>query len=224
MITRKVFFIGMAGFFLLYLSLFFKELPSEFQFQRGDLLFQDLDCGPPCDAIEAVTVGYQNANLSHCAIISSVGPNLQDIIVIESIGSEVEEILLKEFLERSPKVLVGRLKKEHQSLIGPALNFIETLLGKPYDFIYSLENDSYYCSEIIYEGLKYADASNSIFSVQPMTFKQPSSQEFFPIWVDYYQGLNHPIPEGELGLNPGSMSRSNQIDIIYMYQQPSGMK
>ena len=83
MITRKVFFIGMAGFLLLYLSLFFKEVPSEFQFQRGDLLFQDLDCGPPCDAIEAVTVGYQNANLSHCDIISCVGPNLQDIIVID---------------------------------------------------------------------------------------------------------------------------------------------
>ena len=41
-------------------------------------------------------------------------------------------------------------------------------------------------------------------------------------WVEYYKELNHEIPEGELGLNPGGMSRSEGIDIIYMFEKPSG--
>jgi hypothetical protein len=38
----------------------------------------------------------------------------------------------------------------------------------------------------------------------------------------YYEDLEHPIPEGELGLNPGGMSRSDAIDIVIYYEKPSG--
>jgi len=41
-----------------------------FVLQPGDLLFQDLDCGPLCDAIEKVTTGYQGANFSHVGIVA----------------------------------------------------------------------------------------------------------------------------------------------------------
>ena len=34
-------------------------------FQVGDILFQDLDCGPPCEAIEAVTSGYNLSAVSY---------------------------------------------------------------------------------------------------------------------------------------------------------------
>ena len=40
-----------------------------FTLQLGDLLFQDLDSSPLCDAIEIVTTGYKGANLSHVGII-----------------------------------------------------------------------------------------------------------------------------------------------------------
>ena len=38
---------------------------QDFELTNGDLLFQDLDCGPFCDAIEKVTEGYRGAQLSH---------------------------------------------------------------------------------------------------------------------------------------------------------------
>ena len=44
----------------------------------------------------------------------------------------------------------------------------------------------------------------------------------FRHWEDYYKELNHPIPEGKLGLNPGGMSRSDAIDIVYIFEKPSG--
>ena len=73
---------------------------------------------------------------------------------------------MEEFLNRSNKVLVGRLKKEHAELIPIALQYIrDNLLGKPYDFIFDITDDTYYCSEIIYEGLQVADNNQKIMQL-----------------------------------------------------------
>ena len=222
MSAKHLFPIAMGGFFIFYVSLMLRQ-PS-FTFQEGDIFFQDLDCGPPCDAIEAVTQGYMGSNLSHCAIITEVGSNLKTTKLTEAIGETVTETTLEEFLNRSNKVLVGRLKKEHAELIPIALKHIkDNLLGKPYDYIFDITDDTYYCSEIIYEGLKVADDTKDLFALNPMTFNEPGTNTPFIHWVDYYEKLEQPIPEGKLGLNPGGMSQSKAIDIVYIYEKPSGM-
>jgi hypothetical protein len=151
-------------------------------FQVGDIFFQDLDCGPPCQAIEAVTSGYQGAQLSHCAIITSIGTSNHDTILTEAIGETVIQTTLHEFLNRSNKVFVGRLKDEYQYMIPDAITYIQTdLNGKPYDYIFDITDDTYYCSEIIYEGLKIADSSQELFSLKPMTFNEPGTDMPFDI-------------------------------------------
>tara|TARA_B110000438_G_scaffold80673_1_gene80628 strand:- start:1295 stop:1939 length:645 start_codon:yes stop_codon:yes gene_type:complete len=193
-------------------------------FQVGDIFFQDLDCGPPCQAIEAVTSGYQGAQLSHCAIITSIGSSNHDTILTEAIGETVIQTTLHDFLNRSNKVFVGRLKNEYQYMIPDAITYIQTNLnGKPYDYIFDINDDTYYCSEIIYEGLKKADNTQELFSLKPMTFNEPGTDSPFVHWVEYYEELGHPIPEGELGLNPGRMSRSDAIEIVHVYEKPTGM-
>ena len=193
-------------------------------FQVGDIFFQDLDCGPPCQAIEAVTSGYQGAQLSHCAIITSIGSSNHDTILTEAIGETVIQTTLHDFLNRSNKVFVGRLKNEYQYMIPDAITYIQTdLNGKPYDYIFDINDDTYYCSEIIYEGLKKADNTQELFSLKPMTFNEPGTDSPFVHWVEYYEELGHPIPEGELGLNPGAMSRSDAIEIVHVYKKPTGM-
>ena len=194
-------------------------------FEVGDIFFQDLDCGPPCEAIEAVTSGYRGAQLSHCAIITHIGSSEYDTILTEAIGATVTDITLHDFLNRSNKVFVGRLKEEYQYMIPNAITHIQTNLnGKPYDYIFDLTDDTYYCSEIIYEGLKTADDTQELFALNPMTFNEPGTESPFIHWVDYYQELGHPIPEGELGLNPGGMSQSPAITIVYVYEKPTGMQ
>ena len=221
MSAKHFFPIAMGGFFIFYVSFMLRQ-PS-FNFREGDIFFQDLDCGPPCEAIEAVTQGYKGSNLSHCAIITEVGPNLKTTKLVEAIGETVSETTLEEFLNRSNRVLVGRLKKEHAELIPIALQHIkDNLLGKPYDFIFDITDDTYYCSEIIYEGLQFADNNQQIMQLNPMTFNKPGTDTPFIHWVEYYEELNHKIPEGKLGLNPGGMSRSEGLDIIYMFEKPSG--
>jgi len=46
-----------------------KNQEVAFELKVGDLLFQDLDSSPLCDAIETVTPGFQGASLSHIGIV-----------------------------------------------------------------------------------------------------------------------------------------------------------
>lgn len=50
-----------------------------------------------------------------------------------------------------------------------------------------------------------------------MTFKSPGSDEITEGWKEYFDKLHLPVPEGELGINPGAMSQSDVIDIVHYY-------
>ena len=110
---------------------------SDFQLKVGDILFQDLDSSPLCDAIELVTPGYKNGNFSHVGIIIEGGIpfcansdsrfeekyfyNLnEDFKVLEALPGGVQITSIDSFLNRSydinknPKIIVGRLKLKYQ--------------------------------------------------------------------------------------------------------------
>ena len=187
------------------------------QLQEGDLLFQNLNCGDLCNAIEAVTEGVNGKDFSHCAMVVNVNDTLK---VIEAIGEKVQVISLQNFFARSgdttqiKNVTIGRVKQEFENLIPKAISNAKLLLGQPYDDEFLLSNGKWYCSELIYEAFKQANNQNDFFELEPMTFKDPKTQNFFPTWIKYYKELNTEIPEGKPGINPGLMSRSNKIQII----------
>lgn len=195
--------------------------------QEGDLLFQDSDCGPFCEAIETVTTGYRGARLSHVGMLID---NDGELIVIEAVSDGVILTALDTFLNRAldhdgnPKVIVGRLKEEYRPLISAASEHARSKLGKSYDDIFDITNDAYYCSELVYESYKVANDQIDVFQLFPMTFKDPATNETFEIWESYFQNLNYAIPESQPGLNPGGISRSENIDIIHIYGRPIGMK
>jgi len=205
-------------FFLLLITFNNYSQQVNFNFNEGDLLFQDLDCGDLCTAIEKVTPGYNNYKFSHIGILytDKKGENY----IIEAIGKGVCLTPIDTFLSRNidangyPKVVVGRLKPGYSYLIDKALKKSLKLLNSPYDNEFLLKNNHYYCSELIYEVFKYANRGKDFFVLQPMTFKDPDTGDFSPIWVEYYRNLNKNIPEGKLGINPGLISLSDKIDII----------
>ncbi len=211
---------------LLYLLLSFVFLsckPADGpDFQEGDILFQDGDCGDFCDAIRAVTAGYQGREFSHNGIVLKEAGKLY---VLEAISKGVSKTPLDSFLNRhsdengNPNVLVGRLKPTYRHLIPAALAEAKNQLGKPYDAVFDLFNEAYYCSELIHLPLQKANLGNPVFEIRPMTFKDPETGEFFPVWIAYFEKLGTEIPEGKPGLNPGGMSLDPAIDIIYDYQQ-----
>ncbi|CAG5017465.1 hypothetical protein DYBT9275_05777 [Dyadobacter sp. CECT 9275] len=188
------------------------QLSSGMKLQTGDLLFQDLDCGPLCDAIEQVTKSYQGNHFSH---IGMVYVRQDSIYIIEAIGNEVQLTQLSKFMSRtSNKVLVGRVKENYRSLVNEAVNFSVAKLKTPYDDTFLYANGKYYCSELIYDAFKEANHGKDFFRLEPMTFKQPGKNEYFPVWVEYYAKLGIPIPEGKPGINPGGISTAGLLDFL----------
>jgi len=188
-----------------------------FKFQNGDLLFQDLDCGGLCTAIETVTEGVDGKSFSHLGLVHIYNDS---VVVIEAIGEGVQVTPIQVFVNRNsnaagnPKVIVTRLVDDNLSLKKKALDFAVAQLGMPYDDAFLYNNGSYYCSELIYDAFKFANDDKPFFELRPMTFKDPATNEMFPVWVEYYENLKMPIPEGELGCNPGGISRSEKLHVV----------
>jgi len=201
------------------------ESEKGFDLKDGDILFQDLDCGVYCESIETVTRGYKGANLSHCGIVFLEN---DQAYVLEAISKGVSKTPLDSFLVRSkdqngnPKVLVGRLNNENKALIPVALKRAFDYLGKEYDAVYDLKNSKMYCSELVY--FSFTNEGEFLFELNPMTFKALDSDSTFADWQVYFEDLQVPIPEGELGLNPGGISLSDKIEIIHQYGLPDGMQ
>ena len=207
---------------------------TEFQLELGDLLFQDLDSSPLCDAIELVTPGFKDGNFSHIGIVVEIGdpycmnPEYEPTVhirILEALPGGVITTRLDSFLMRSadynnnPKVIVGRLNDEYKHTIPTAVQFSKNQIGVDYDEVFILDNDKYYCSELIYE----AFLNDSIFELQPMTFLHPISNDTLQAWKDYYKKFEVEIPQKKMGINPGIMSLSNKIEMVHFYGIPDGL-
>ena len=190
---------------------------QENMLQEGDLLFQDLNCGALCNAIESVTEGIDGKKFSHCAMIVKQNDTLK---VVEAIGGNVQISTLHHFFARSgdtatiKNITIARTTAMEKVGLAKAVSFAVQQVGQPYDDEFIMNNGKWYCSELLYEAFKVANNQKEFFSLAPMTFKDPATKNYFPAWIDYYKGLQKPIPEGQLGLNPGSISRSDKLTIL----------
>ena len=209
---------------LLYSLILSSCLPKQkFELQEGDLLFQDLDSSPLCGAIELVTPGYKDANFSHIGLVVLDNDTLK---ILEAIPPKVVLTDIKSFFNRSydkegrSKIIAGRLKDEFQHTIKDAIIYAKSKIGIKYDEVFLMNNNSYYCSELIFEAFE----KDSIFKLKPMTFLHPETNDTLTVWKDYYSELGIKIPQNEPGINPGIMSLSDKIEIIYSYGIPDGMK
>jgi hypothetical protein len=205
---------------IIYAGMIHAQPWKDFRYRDGDLLFQDIDCGALCDAIEAVTPALGNKHFSHLGIVQI---KHDGVYVIEAIGKNVHLTPLHDFLLRQhdsaghPKVVVGRLKQAYRQLNGKAVTFALQQTGKPYDDVFAYNNGKYYCSELVYDAYKWANNGKPFFSLHPMTFKDPQTHRTFPAWNDYYKQLGAEIPEGQPGCNPGSIANSTQLEIVAVF-------
>jgi len=190
---------------------------DSFRLQTGDLLFQ-VDKGRMSEAIAKVTIGENNINYTHVGIVLVKNDT---IFVIEAIPSGVSETLLDTFMLRSatlkekPIVAVGRLKQEYRNVIPNAIVRAENLLGKPYDFVFCPDDDAYYCSELV--EVSFLDKQNKpIFEPISMNFRDTDGN-LPAYWIKHFEKYNAIIPENSLGSNPGNLSQSDKIEIIYRY-------
>lgn len=184
----------------------------------GDLIFQDLDCGALCEAIEKVTEGAGGKDFSHLGLVVASGDTLA---VVEAIGSAVQLTGIQKFIQRSktpdgkPKIVVTRPKSRWQRIAKGAAVAAKGMIGVPYDDAFLPDNGRLYCSEMVALAFQGANQGEPFFLQKPMTFKDPDTGQFFPAWVEYYQKLGIPIPEGLSGCNPGGLSMDRKLELIF---------
>ncbi len=180
-----------------------------FRLKAGDLLFRGAASGNLSKAIDEVTQTGGETHFSHMGLVELNGDKVFVLHASPDGGSC--RVSLDEFLhpEDGPaEVVAYRLKKQWQKAIPAALERAEKMLGKPYNNHYMPVDTAYYCSDFVYR----AFAADSIFELNPMTFKDPRTGEFSPAWVEHYGKLGMEIPEGLPGCNPNGMAASGKLE------------
>ncbi|MEL7586775.1 MAG: YiiX/YebB-like N1pC/P60 family cysteine hydrolase [Prolixibacteraceae bacterium] len=175
----------------------------------GDLLFRGATSGKLSQAIDQVTQTGIETHFSHMGLVEVRNGSI--FVLHASPEDGTCRISLHEFLhpEGEPvEVVAYRLKQRWQKAVPAALSQAESMLGKPYNNHYMLVDTAYYCSDFVYR----AFAADSVFELDPMTFKDPRTGRFSPGWVEHYRKLGMEIPEGLPGCNPNGMAASSKLE------------
>jgi uncharacterized protein YycO len=180
--------------------------------KNGDLLFVTAKESGLSGAINNVTQKQKNASFDHIGILQKEGKNIFVLHAAPKNGSQKQN--LKEFLKDQAndgqKVVVYRLKPEFQNAIPKAIEKANSMLGKPYNFNYILDENSYYCSDFIERSFR----KDHIFKLEPMTFVDPKTGKTNAFWEEFYAKKNLRVPEGDPGCNPNGLAASEKLDRI----------
>lgn len=171
--------------------------------RSGDLIFVDLDCGPPCDAIEAVTrqqLDPQGPDWSHVALFAwgSKGPEL-----IEAYDG-VTAVPLATFLTRHHSARLGWRRLPYPAALrARAVTQARRFLGAPYDELFSWGGEAHYCAELVARAYLAAGAPEADLAPLPMRFGDPeTTPAAHATWRRWFEARGHAVPEGEPGLSP----------------------
>lgn len=200
-------------FFLLLMTLFLScNLSEELQIKTGDIVFRGTIKSELSQAINDVTQTEIKTSYTHMGVCEVVGNTI--FVYHADISKGVVKELLVDFLESEDESQyiadVYRIKNTNKTKLKAAIKEANTLIGNKYNTTYILEDKGYYCSEYVYELFK----KDSVFALEPMTFKDPKTNNFHKGWIEHYQKLGIEIPEGKLGCNPNVMASSETICFV----------
>ena len=196
---------------------------SDFLLKEGDLLFQDTGTDEIDNAIKDVTATKLSKNYSHVGIAMQENGSW---FILEAIPIKgVSKTPIKDFLDRNKnefnksKTTVARLSSYYKPYISKAIQYGLERLNTPYDEIFLWNDNSYYCSELVYKMFSSQDINkDSIpFRTHPMTFNDANGLPM-KSWEEYYKKRNHKIPEGLEGTNPNLMASSSSLKFVHDYE------
>lgn len=182
---------------------------GKIELHSGDLLFRGASSEHISEAIDKVTQTSAQTHFSHVGLVEVLDSGVF-VLHASPVGGTCE-VSINVFLHPkgdSVTVVAYRLKDKWQRAVPAAIKKARQMLGKPYNFSYIMTDTAHYCSEFVY--LAFAD--DSVFEMNPMTFKDSETHDFFPTWVDYYQKMGIEIPEGLPGCNPNGLAASDKLE------------
>ena len=177
--------------------------------ENGDLLFVPAADSGLSGAINNVTQTEKKTSYDHIGIVKREANHLYVLHAAPAGGSQKQK--LSKFLHRQTKsgqkIDVYRLRDEYHTIIPASVSKAESLLGKPYNFTYILDDHSYYCSDFVERAFR----DHQIFKLEPMTFIDPKTGKTNAFWEQFYQSKNLQVPEGKPGCNPNGLAASDKL-------------
>ena len=181
-------------------------------YHSGDLIFVSSENSEFEKAIATSTKTENNVlNFNHVGIINVTDTG---VFVIEAVPQKgVVYTNLQTFKEENKNGIwvVATLLPEYQKYTKHAIARACSHLGKGYDYAFDFNNDLYYCSELVYDAYVHATGNPHFFETPDMTFKKEETDEILPYWLDYFEKLNLPVPEGKPGINPNGLYNSLKL-------------
>lgn len=180
--------------------------------QNGDLIFVGAQTEQLSGAINRVTQISKEANFDHVGLIELDKDSIFVLHAAPIGGSQREEVhhFYKSQTEKNNRIVIYRLKKHYQNSIPNAISTAKTLLGKPYNWTYILNEDEYYCSDFIERVFR----KDEIFDLIEMNFKNKETGKIDDFWIDFYRKKNLEVPQDKPGTNPNQLANSEKLNRI----------
>ena len=186
-----------------------KEIISLKNIQNGDLIFVGAQTEELSGAINRVTKINDETNFDHVGLIEKTTDSIFVLHAAPMGGSQREEIhhFYTSQSEKNNKIVIYRLQKEYQSTISHAIKKAKTMLGKPYNWLYILNDDELYCSDFVERAFR----DDKVFELIPMNFKNKETGIIDNFWIDFYRKKGKEVPQDEPGTNPNQLATSEKL-------------
>jgi hypothetical protein len=197
-----VIFVVLAVAVLVALAACGPRVPRGYEPRLGDVLFQSLPRQPLVEVIE----GVSGSPFSHCGIVDEVDG---EFVVLEAL-QRVRVVPLGDFLARGRDgaFAVYRWRAPWAEQVPAILAAARRYLGRPYDLRYRLDDDSIYCSELLWKAFRDA-TGGSLGQVQPLCELD---------WQPYEQAIrameNGPVPLGREIITPIAVAGADPLEAV----------
>ena len=177
--------------------------------KNGDLLFVTAKSSGLSGAINEVTKTNEQQQYDHVGMVELEGFEPFVLHAAPKGGAQRQKLadFIRDQKNEGQVVVQYRLKDSNPVMIQDAILEAKRMLGKPYNFDYILNDNSYYCSDFIERAFRKYE----VFKLEPMTFKDPKTGETNSFWKEFYKKKNLEVPEGELGCNPNGLAASEKL-------------
>lgn len=183
--------------------------------QNGDLLFVGLpmdyhltDSVSMDQAIAEATGTDDEMDYIHVAILEVDEHDslwVIDATIKHGVDRHPFEVFLSDFTLKDGRYpLLNVMRLQDNANVNKYVDNAKTYCGREYDMHFLPDNDAQYCSELVRNSYT-TNTGSYIFSESPMNFKNVDG-EFPPYWVELFELLGEPIPQGIMGTNPQEMS------------------
>lgn len=170
--------------------------------EKGDVYFQSLPPTPLSATIEGAT----RSPYSHCGILNKKDG---EWVIHEAIGP-VRVTKLKDWIQQGEggQFDVFRLRDQYRSRIDDLLRATERYMGRPYDILYDFDDETIYCSELIFKSFKevFDEDLGVVVTLGDLDWKPYES---------FIRSIDPSLPLSRKMITPKHLSEAVQLEQVY---------